>query len=102
MADELSSIQYEVHELPHVRDQVKIDLHGGCAKCFFWQNLKNGFPSAENNVRGKIGDKIGECRFHPPTGNVIEQQWPITYEFDWCGEFSAQAGTGGLAGKGKL
>lgn len=99
MADNVSDVHYEVHELPHVRNQIRIDLHGKCAKCFFWQTLKNGYPTVENNVRGRIGDNIGECRFNPPAGSIVEQEWPVTYEFDWCGEFKPRAGTGGLAGK---
>jgi hypothetical protein len=96
MAEEFGNIVYEVHELPHLKKQPKLDLHGKCIKCFFWQSLKNGYPSANHNVRGLQGEDIGECRFNAPSLES-EQPWPVTYEFDWCGHFQAKAGMGGLA-----
>ncbi len=98
MAEEYSNVHYEVHELPHVKKQLKSDHHGRCEKCLYWQSLKDGFPSAENNPRGVKGDNIGECRYSVPTPAESAAHWPLTYDFDWCGRFQPRAGTGGLAG----
>ncbi|MBN1818687.1 MAG: hypothetical protein JW828_15100 [Sedimentisphaerales bacterium] len=98
MAEEYSDVVYEVHELPHLKKQIKTEAHGHCEKCLYWQSLKNGFPTPENNVRGRIGDHIGECRFGAPHPTEQDAHWPVTYDFDWCGMFKARAGTGGLAG----
>ncbi len=88
---------YEEFQLQHVKNQPKFEHHGRCIKCLFWQSLKEGFPTVEQNVRGRKGDNIGECRFNAPTVPNADTQWPITFDFDWCGQFNAKAGTGGLA-----
>ncbi len=99
MVDEIKDVEYEVFELPHVKNQIKEEPHGKCEKCFFWQSLKNGFPSPNNNVRGKQGNNLGECRFNAPSLGDPNTPWPATFDFDWCGHFRARSGTGGLAGK---
>lgn len=90
---------YEEYQLEHVKHQAKLEHHGRCIKCLFWQTLKDGFPTAESNVRGRQGDNIGECRFHAPHVVNYDVNWPVTFDFDWCGQFQARSGTGGLAGK---
>ena len=102
MVEDFSQVKYEVHELPHVRNQPKYEAHGHCEKCLYWQSLARGFPSEDNNVRGLQGDHIGECRFHAPAVTQNEAHWPVTYDFDWCGNFKARAGTGGLSGMSDL
>jgi len=88
---------YEEFQLPHVKNQPKYERHGRCVKCLYWQSLKDGFPAPDLNARGRKGDNIGECRLNAPSVPNADTQWPITYEFDWCGQFKAKAGKGGLA-----
>jgi hypothetical protein len=97
MAKQIEEDFYEEFQLEHVKKQPKYERHGRCEKCLYWQPLRNGFPSAENNVRGRKGDNIGECRYNAPGVGNLDVLWPVTYEFDWCGQFKAQAGVGGLA-----
>jgi len=97
MPEDFASVKYEVHELPHVRKEEKVEHRDRCLRCYYWQTLKDGFPSSQNNVRGRKGDNIGECRFYAPQVVDFEVHWPVTYDFDWCGQFKARAKTGGLA-----
>ena len=97
MARETLSDSYVEHKLDHVRNETPFEYHGRCYKCIYWQSLKDGFPSADFNPRGKKGDKIGECRSQSPAIINSETQWPITYDLDWCGQYKARAGKGGLS-----
>ena len=88
---------YEEYELEHVKNQPKHEHHGRCAKCLFWQSLKEGFPAGTPNTNSPQGDDVGQCRFNAPGVVDFEIHWPVTHDFDWCGQYKAQAGVGGLA-----
>ncbi|MBN1457420.1 MAG: hypothetical protein JW912_06185 [Sedimentisphaerales bacterium] len=92
-----SNDHYEEFKLEHVKNEAPFEIHGRCFKCTYWQTLENGFPNKEQNVRGIIGEHLGECRRRTPLWNNNRTEWPVTYDFDWCGEFDAKAGKGGLA-----
>jgi len=74
-----------------------------CDDCRFWCALPEGDP-IESGPYVVTGDGTGLCRRYPPvgvrsTGSRLEDTadvagaagWPITWNFDWCGEFVGRA-----------
>lgn len=92
-----ASDTYEEFKLEHVKNETPFETHGRCFKCTYWQTLKEGFPNANQNVRGIKGEHVGECRFESPLWKDNKSEWPVCYDFDWCGKFKSGAGQGGLA-----
>ncbi len=92
-----STDHYEEFKLEHVKNETPFETHGRCFKCMFWQPLKDGFPNVKQNVRGIKGEHVGECRYQSPLWNNNRSEWPVCYDFDWCGKFQSGAGKGGLA-----
>lgn len=84
------------------------EAEAACARCRFWQVLQDG----DETGRGSFDDgcysgpfeQTGRCRRNPPStrrpdwhptssdaGDAAHSAyWPVTWDNDWCGEFSAR------------
>jgi hypothetical protein len=50
------------------------DVPNNCGMCRFWLNFKSASDS-----------EYGECHKHSPSAG--DYRWPISYAYEWCGEF---------------